>query len=175
MQSFVINLLSIPHEGITRRLSSSAAALGIDDPHVALVRPLDLQCHFLKIDRQVVVQGTLRSAVRLSCSRCTEEFVLPLTLALEAIYLPVSDASSERAKDLEDEGTDVYAYEESAVDLGEMVRDKLFMSIPLQPYCTPGCKGLCPACGVNRNTVYCQCAEEKLGSPFEQLKELRFS
>jgi uncharacterized protein len=81
-----------------------------------------------------------------------------------------------RAKELDDdEFTDVYSYAESVVDLVEMVRDQLVLSIPLQPHCMAGCNGLCPSCGVNRNVVHCQCAEAKLGSPFDLLKELRFS
>ena len=175
MQGFLVNLSSIPPEGITRHFASTVNVLGIDHLDVTLEQPLAIECQLVRVNHEVVVRGTLRSAVRLSCSRCDEEFVLPLALALDAIYLPLIDLSSERAKELDDEITDVYSYAESAVDLVEMVRDKLLLSIPLQPYCAAGCKGLCPSCGVNRNTVHCQCAEEKLGSPFELLKELRFS
>jgi uncharacterized protein len=175
MQRLIVELSAIPPEGITYRFRSTVVALGIDDPEVAVVQPLEMDCQFVKVNRDVVVHGTLRSAVRLTCSRCAEEFVQPLLLALDAMYLPIDDLSSARAKALEDDVTDVYAYAESVIDLVEMVRDKLFLSIPLQPHCRAGCQGLCPSCGVNRNTVRCQCAEEKLGSPFELLKELRFS
>jgi uncharacterized protein len=113
--------------------------------------------------------------VRLTCSRCAEEFEQPLRVDLDAVYLPMQAISSERAKELEEGETDVYAYAESVIDIAEMVRDKLVLSIPLQPHCMVGCKGLCPSCGVNRNAISCQCAEAKLGSPFEPLKGLRFS
>jgi uncharacterized protein len=175
MPQLIVPLSSIPDEGITYHFSLTGAALGIDDPAMAVVQPIDLDCQFVKVSRDIVVHGTLRSAVRLSCSRCAEDFVLPLTLPLEAVYLPVLDLASQRAQALEDDVTDVYPYTESAIDLTEMVRDKLFLSIPLQPLCMAGCRGLCPACGVNRNAVLCQCAEEKLGSPFELLKGWRFS
>jgi len=175
MQQFIVELASIPHEGVTYRFSSTGTALGIDDPEVAVVQPLDLECQFVKVNRDVVVHGTLRSAVRLTCSRCAEEFVLPLTLPLNAVYLPMSDLSSERGKELDNEVTDVYGYVESVLNLTEMVRDKLLLSIPLQPHCQAGCQGLCPSCGINRNTLRCQCAGEKLSSPFELLKGLRLS
>jgi uncharacterized protein len=175
MQRFVIELSAIPSEGITRQFSSTAADLDIAEAVLRVVRPVDTDCQFFKVNREVAVYGTLRSAVRLACSRCAEEFVLPLRLALEAIYLPVQALSSKRARELEEGDADVYSYTEPVIDIAEMVRDKLFLSIPLQPHCMAGCKGLCPSCGVNRNVISCQCAEERLGSPFELLKEWRFS
>jgi uncharacterized protein len=91
------------------------------------------------------------------------------------VYFPTHEIASERAKELDEGTSDVYSYAEQVIDIAEMVRDKLLLSIPLQPHCMVGCKGLCPTCGVNRNVVGCQCAEEKLDSPFERLKGLRFS
>jgi uncharacterized protein len=175
MQRLVVELSAIPHERISREFRSSGKTLGIGDPELAVVLPIEITCQFYRVDREIVVHGSLRSAVRLTCGRCAEEFVLPLSIALEAVYLPIHEIASERAKELEEGTTDVYSYAEQVLDIAEMVRDKLLLSIPLQPHCMVGCKGLCPSCGVNRNAVSCQCAEEKLGSPFELLKDVRFS
>jgi uncharacterized protein len=175
MQQLIVELTAIPHEGISRDFRSNGKALGSGDPELAAVQPVEIACQLYKVGHEVVVQGTLRSAVRLTCGRCAEEFVLPLSVSLDAVYLPMDEISSERAKELDEGVADVYSYAEQVIDLAEMVRDKLLLSIPLQPHCIIGCKGLCPSCGVNRNVVSCQCAEEKLGSPFELLKGLRFS
>jgi uncharacterized protein len=170
-----MELSSVLPEGISQHFTTSASALGIVDTEFSVVQPVEIDSQFYKVDQDVVVQGNLRSAVRLTCSRCAEEFEQPLSVALNAVYLPLSGISSERAQELEAGETDVYAYAESVIDLAEMVRDKLLFAVPLQPHCMVGCKGLCPSCGANRNTISCQCAEEKLGSPFEPLKGLRFS
>ena len=175
MQRFAIELSAIPAAGLARRFSSTGADLEIAESVLRVVRPVDIECQLFKVNREVVVYGAVRSAVRLTCSRCAEEFVLPLRLALEAIFLPVQALSSKRATELEEGDADVYSYTEPVIDVAEMVRDKLFLSIPLQPHCMVGCKGLCPSCGANRNVIGCQCAEERLGSPLELLKEWRFS
>jgi uncharacterized protein len=178
MQRLVVELSAIPDEGFWRDFRSSALALGINDSDLAVVQPIEIGCQFYKVDRDVAVQGTMRSTLRLTCGRCAEDFGQPLEVALNAVYLPIQDGSSERAKELEediDSTTDVYLYVEQVIDIAEMARDKLLLSLPLQPLCTVGCQGLCPSCGLNRNVVSCQCAEEKLGSPFELLKGLRFS
>jgi uncharacterized protein len=178
MQRLVVGFADIPDEGMRRDFRSSGQELGISDPDLAVAQPIEIGCRFYKVDRDVIVQGTMRSTVRLLCGRCAEEFVLPLNVPLDAVYLPTQDAASERVKELEgdiDSTTDVYAYAEQVIDIAEMARDKLLLSIPLQPHCMVGCQGLCPSCGLNRNIISCQCAEEKLGSPFELLKGLRFS
>jgi uncharacterized protein len=175
MPRFALELSAIPPEGISQRFTSAGIDLGIVDPELAVVQPVELDCQFYKVNREVVVQGTLCSAVRLTCSRCAEEFEQALRIVLEAVYWPVQDISSARAKELDEGMTDVYPYTEPVIDIAEMARDKLFLSIPLQPHCMGGCKGLCPSCGVNRNTMSCQCAEERVDSPFELLKGMRFS
>jgi uncharacterized protein len=175
MSRLSVELSAIPQEGLSQHFSSSGSALGIVDTELSVIHPVEIDCRLHKVDQEVIVQGSLRSAAQLTCSRCAEEFVQPLCNAVEAVYLPMQAISSERAKELESGDTDVYGYAEALVDLAEMVRDKLLLSLPLQPHCMVACKGLCPSCGVNRNTISCQCAEEKLGSPFESLKGLRFS
>jgi uncharacterized protein len=175
MQRLIMELSAIPHEGISQRYIGTGVGLGIGDPELTVVQPVEIECQFYKVNHEVVVQGSARSGVLLTCSRCAEEFEQPLRVALDAVYLPTDALSSERAKELEAGEADVYPYADQVIDVAEMVRDKLLLSIPLQPHCMVGCKGLCPSCGVNRNAVSCQCAEEKLGSPFEPLRRLRFS
>jgi uncharacterized protein len=175
MLRLLTDLSAILPEGISQRFTTSGSALGIVDTELSVVQPVEIDCHCYKVDLEVVVQGNLRSAVHLICSRCAEAFDQPVSVALDAVYLPLKALSSVRAQELEAGETDVYGYAESAIDIAEMVRDKLLFAIPLQPHCMVGCQGLCPSCGVNRNMISCQCAEETLGSPFEPLKGLRFS
>jgi hypothetical protein len=41
--------------------------------------------------------------------------------------------------------------------LREMVHDALFAALPVMPLCQEDCAGLCPTCGINRNTGTCDC------------------
>ncbi len=175
MQRLAVELSTIPPEGISRAFISTGVDLGIGASELPVVRPVEMECRFYKVNHEVVVQGSLRSALYLTCSRCAEDFEKPLSVALDAVYLPMDELSSARAKELDEGEADVYAYTDQAIEIAAMVRDKLLLSIPLQPHCMIGCKGLCPSCGVNRNIVSCQCGEARLGSPFEALKELRAS
>src|SRR5919108_1830285 len=127
MQRLVIELSGIPHEGVSLHFRSTAVGLGIVDPELTVVQPIEIACQFHKVDREVVVRGTLRAAVRLTCSRCAEEFEQPLGVPLEAVYLPIQESSSERAKEIEEGAADVYSYAEQVIDIAEMVRDKFLL------------------------------------------------
>jgi uncharacterized protein len=48
-------------------------------------------------------------------------------------------------------------YDHDQIDLGEMVREQLFLGVPMRRLCREDCKGLCPECGVNRNNERCDC------------------
>jgi uncharacterized protein len=63
-------------------------------------------------------------------------------------------------------------YEGDRLDLGDVIREQLFLAAPLSRLCRPDCRGLCPTCGANRNQTACACppvVEESL-SPFAVLK-----
>jgi uncharacterized protein len=38
-----------------------------------------------------------------------------------------------------------------------MVREQMHLALPLRRLCREDCRGLCPSCGVNRNTGSCDC------------------
>ncbi len=61
------------------------------------------------------------------------------------------------------EGEDVLGlaeYRDDKIDLGEVVREQLYLALPMKPLCQQDCKGLCPVCGVNRNRETCTCQQE---------------
>ncbi len=47
----------------------------------------------------------------------------------------------------EDMMTDFVTGEE--VDLGEIIREQIFLALPMKSVCRPTCAGLCPKCGAN--------------------------
>ena len=62
-------------------------------------------------------------------------------------------------------------YDAARIDLGEMIREQLFLGLPMKRLCSEGCQGLCPSCGVDRNASSCQCVpeDEHVSSPFSKL------
>lgn len=128
-------------------------------------------------DKSVHFRGRLQARLGMHCGRCLEAFVRDLDEPLDLFYLPrsQSDEAEEQEQDVElsDRDMVVAYYAEDRVDLGEMVREQLHLTMPLRRICREECRGLCPSCGVNRNTGTCDCrptetADERL-APLRKL------
>ena len=97
------------------------------------------------------------------CCRCLERVETPVHAEIDAVY----------AKTPDPDDPDLYAFEANAIELTDAVRDALLLELPMQFFCKPDCKGLCPVCGANLNTVTCTCQEGKvITSPFSALKSI---
>jgi uncharacterized protein len=62
---------------------------------------------------------------------------------------------------------------EGKIALEEVATEQLYLNLPLKPICSPACRGLCPACGVNRNTTSCACEGKDLDPRLAPLLQFR--
>jgi uncharacterized protein len=71
--------------------------------------------------------------------------------------------------------TDPEAFELTGdqLDLEPMVREVLVLDAPVSPLCRDDCAGLCPSCGIDRNTGSCDCVDEPNDSPWSALDVLK--
>ena len=124
----------------------------------------------LRTARGVLVRARVSCAPVVECARCLDAFALPLDLAIAEEFVPVVDlVTGERVEAGEDE---LRIDARHALDLSEAVRQYEQAAIPIQPICRPGCAGLCPECGANRNEERCDCAGAAASGPFAALAGL---
>jgi uncharacterized protein len=92
---------------------------------------------------------------------------------LDLFFMPRGaqpDADEEEQEvELSDRDMVVAYYDHDRIDLGEMVREQMHLALPLRRLCREDCRGLCPSCGVNRNTGSCDC------QPTEALEDERLA
>ena len=115
----------------------------------------------------------LDTAVNVDCSRCLEPFTVPIARDFFLILVAErSDAEAATEYD-EDEEASLFSCPDGRADLVQMVSEQIYLDLPLKPICREGCKGLCPACGANRNVADCGCPSEAVGlrlAPLLQFK-----
>jgi uncharacterized protein len=122
-----------------------------------------LTCHLeLADNRTVHVRGHLGALLDLTCNRCLVSFPFKVGQDLELFYLPHKDGEEEEEDEvqLSDRDMVVAYYQGEQLDLGEIVREQFFLTVPLKRLCREDCLGLCPTCGANRNLNPCQCPPE---------------
>jgi uncharacterized protein len=161
---FVVEIRDVPPEGIDVDEALSPEALHLDgNEGFALQEGGRLRCHLARGEAELVqVTGTLAAGLALECGRCLEPFVSSVAERLDLVYLPVQSPRADEDDEDVDLGEDdmvVVHYTGGRIDLGEMVRGQLVLSVPMRRVCREECRGLCSVCGANRNSVACGCVE----------------
>jgi uncharacterized protein len=123
--------------------------------------------------RGPVLRGRLEAELQLACARCLEPFKSKLSAGFQLIVVrdPVPVAEGEVGLDRHDLA--LFHAAEGRVDLAEIAREQLYLNLPLKPICEPGCLGLCPTCGGNRNRIRCDCRSEVVDPRLAPLLELQ--
>ena len=122
-----------------------------------IVEPVELEFDLHKDKDRFRLEGTVRTVLELPCSRCLEPFRLPVDAAVNLRYLPASDQSSDDEQEVAEEDVDISFYQDDQIDLTGLLREQFYLALPMKPLCRDDCRGLCPQCGVNRNTSTCDC------------------
>jgi uncharacterized protein len=116
----------------------------------------------------VFAAGTFNGEVTVACSRCVEPVKLPIDEKVRVTFMPqhelpaqdedAGDASAEgEGAEVAEEDLDLFPYDGESVDLEPLFREQFVLAVPFAPLCREDCKGLCPQCGIDRNTSTCTC------------------
>jgi uncharacterized protein len=110
--------------------------------------------------------GTFKGDLTVACSRCVNPVKLVIDEKLRVTFMPraeVPEDDAEAPAD-EDEGAevaaddiDVFPYDGERIDLEPLFREQFVLTVPYAPLCAEDCKGLCPQCGIDRNSASCKC------------------
>lgn len=124
-----------------------------------VVAPVRLICGVHKDHTRFRLTGTVKGEMELDCSRCLEPFRVPVDLRFDHLYLPHTEASAVVEQEVEDDDLETSYYQDDQIDLGELVREQFYLTLPMKPLCIEDCKGLCPQCGTNLNLSVCGCKQ----------------
>ena len=113
------------------------------EDNLILTRPVDVKLHLLNTGETILVTGMLKTAVRLTCSRCMKEFDSPISVDVEEEYT-IKPMKPSKAKAVELKKEDFYFQigEDKTIDLSEAVRQNLLTSLPIKPLCDKECRGI---------------------------------
>ena len=114
-------------------------------------------------DRDLRVDGTFKTVIRFTCSRCTKKFSRSLAARFDLCYQPQPKWSKEDTEiELRYEDMDVAYYDGIALDVDLMVLEQIELAMPMKFVCQEDCKGLCYRCGADLNEGACLCRNEKI-------------
>ena len=157
------------HTGSSRRYALQEDISGID-PELQMREPLVGEIELIRTADGILVKGRFSTAVELECSRCLEPFVEGVELEVEEEFRPTLDINTGKHLSSLEEATTIDAHH--ILDLTEVVRQVIFLALPMHPLCRPDCAGLCSQCGKNLNEGPCGCVKPTVDPRLEALSKL---
>lgn len=128
------------------------------------VGPFSLDGDLFSSGQEIFFRGRMAAEFRLPCGRCLEEYPIQMSGPLEA-HWRIIEPSGPKGGRYPDQGIrmedlDTGAILGGGVDLFETMLEQVILNLPIKPLCRDSCRGLCPACGENKNIHPCRCAEQ---------------
>jgi uncharacterized protein len=123
--------------------------------------------------QEIRIQGRFTVRIVSECDRCLEEAVFPVEQEFDLLYRPVPVHGERPEQELDESDADLAFYEGGGLELNNVLREQVLLALPMQRTCRPDCKGICPACGQNRNQAECGCEVRPADDRWAALKNLK--
>lgn len=121
---------------------------------------------------EIRVRGHLRVEVISECDRCLEPAWFPIDSDFDLFYRSAAREVPGEEVEIDASEADVGFYAGDGLDLDDVLREHILLSLPMQRICRQSCRGICPVCGQNRNVVDCDCQSRRVDDRWNALKNL---
>lgn len=122
---------------------------------------------------EVFVNGHIDTQAQVECDRCLQPVELPVSADFALDYITGSEYESSKAAELTEGEMSVSVFDGEAIDVDEIVKEQILLAVPTRMLCREECKGICPECGIDKNTGECQCVTDDIDPRWAALKNLK--
>jgi len=133
---------------------------------------IGIDCAARRMKENVFVEGTVVTAVDMTCCRCLKMIRLPIRSSFKYTFTPVPSKPQDELE-LTAEDLDFAYYEGEVIDLDMVIFEQILLQIPMKPLCAESCRGLCPHCGIDLNTASCNCRDEVFDERLSALQRFK--
>jgi uncharacterized protein len=123
-------------------------------------------------DGEVRIQGHFTVEMAADCDRCLGRARFALEADFDLYYRPASFIAREEEVEIGEEEAEIGFYENGGLELEDVLREQVLLSLPMQRVCSDLCKGICPVCGRNRNETECGCKTKTVDDRWGALRDL---
>ena len=124
---------------------------------------------------EIRIQGKLKVEMECDCDRCLEPTRYPIDSRFDLYYRPMTGEDVPGEVRLDAGDTETSFYDGGGIELEEVLREHILLTLPMQKLCREDCKGICPRCGQNRNAVLCSCDPKPGDDRWHALHEVKLN
>lgn len=143
------------------------------DERVNLAGPATVSGEVRLTGNEVLVEGHVETRVQVECDRCLKPVELPVSADFALEYITGADYESGSVAALSEEQLSVSVFDGEAIDVDEMVKEQILLEVPVRTLCREDCQGICPECGIDRNSGQCKCTVDEVDPRWAALKSLK--
>jgi uncharacterized protein len=166
-----ITLAELEVHRITGSETFNPGSLDFEGTDFRQKSPLKVDFTAELLGEEIRIRGHLNTRLETNCDRCLAVVEIPVKSDFDLFYRPVQNLASEEDVEVPKAELEVGFYSGDGIELADVVTEQVILALPMKVVCGADCQGLCPVCGVNRNTTACNCAPPKKDSPFDALRE----
>lgn len=122
---------------------------------VSFAAPVHVHLQVNNTGKSLLVEGKIHTEVKAQCGLCLESFTYPIDQDYEDEWVFSPQATEEQMET-------ALLFDRDEIEINERILEQIVLALPMRFICSHECKGLCPICGVNRNTKSCDCVEDKI-------------
>ena len=178
MQEMIIDLRDIIQETKTYRFILADdwwVPSGKNDPVDRFQGPISVVFQIYRAGERFVLEGNITGTLSIICDRCLRPYPFDLMSDFRIFLSSAIFSEDEAELELQADDMDISFLREDRLNVEDVVREQIYLSVPAKCLCTDNCKGLCPSCGINLNVNKCNCQVDSGHPGFLLLKRIRDS
>jgi uncharacterized protein len=158
---FIIDLRAIPLEG--PRHFEFCLEKGWwhpeeeDDQIFGVSSPIISRVDIYKSGDKYVLEGDMAGVVSVRCDRCLGAYDHDIKTGFKLFFALPARSANKAEMELMEEDMETGFIDGETINLNDIFKEQLYLSLPIKSLCREDCPGLCPMCGADLNVEACRC------------------
>jgi uncharacterized protein len=123
--------------------------------------------------QDIRVVGGFEGKLELRCARCLEPVSTTVQEDFDLLYRPLKPGKQGDEISITEAETEIGFYQGHGLELADVIKEQVLLSLPVKSICKEDCKGLCAQCGQNLNQGNCDCTQQRSDPRWSALEGLR--
>lgn len=143
------------------------------DERVTLIEPAAVTGEIRLAGNEVFVNGHIDTRAQVECDRCLQPVQAPVNTDFQLEFISGSDYEANPVAELTEAEMSVSIFDGAGIDVDEIVKEQILLTVPTRLLCREDCKGICPECGADRNSGECDCVSGDIDPRWAALRGLQ--
>jgi uncharacterized protein len=128
-----------------------------DDQIMGIRTPIAAKVDIFRAGDKYAVKGEMAGSIIIRCDRCLNPFDHEIETGFKLFFAKPSRHMDKAEIELLEEDMETGFLDDDEINLNDIFKEQLYLSLPIKSLCKEECLGLCPLCGMDLNVNSCQC------------------